>query len=324
MKTNKEYPATHSMMTSWFFVDEDDNVAIMSMDDNGPIPLEAMGSDNSIESLMYDDVAEEENGIKKLNLTDDQVLAMLEPFWKEDVPEDICFYDTIFQVYEDKKDVFLQHLNNLREKLDDTWHYQVYILSEKQNIFLVNNIKDHHDAFLKDNKVVKRFCESPDWDNITFREELVGVMEMLQDRCPYFLYDNDYNYVYPHERISVPAHPVKFQQMPERLRDKIIRLPLRFAETPKIQLAYEHPCYSSVWHSLFDEDGEGYVKVKLASGGNAYVANYDFPAEDLKAKHLTTFKSVEAYFGKPRVLDEADINRLKSLKENKDYKEYDD
>lgn len=34
----KEYPATHSMWTSWFAIDEDGNVAIMECDDNGPAP----------------------------------------------------------------------------------------------------------------------------------------------------------------------------------------------------------------------------------------------------------------------------------------------
>ena len=38
MKTDKEYPATHSMCTAGYFVDEEDNVAIFSFDDNGPIP----------------------------------------------------------------------------------------------------------------------------------------------------------------------------------------------------------------------------------------------------------------------------------------------
>ena len=34
MKTNKEYPATHSMSTAWYCVDEDGNVGIFDIDDN--------------------------------------------------------------------------------------------------------------------------------------------------------------------------------------------------------------------------------------------------------------------------------------------------
>ena len=38
MRKRKEYPATHSMSTAWFGVDEDGNVAILSFDENGPVP----------------------------------------------------------------------------------------------------------------------------------------------------------------------------------------------------------------------------------------------------------------------------------------------
>ena len=34
MITDKEYPATHSMATSWYCVDEDGNVGIFDIDDN--------------------------------------------------------------------------------------------------------------------------------------------------------------------------------------------------------------------------------------------------------------------------------------------------
>ena len=39
MKTDKEYPATHSMSTAWFAVDAEGNVAILDYDDNGPVPV---------------------------------------------------------------------------------------------------------------------------------------------------------------------------------------------------------------------------------------------------------------------------------------------
>ena len=39
MKQFKEYPATHSMSTAWYCVDEDGNVGIFDIDDNGPVPV---------------------------------------------------------------------------------------------------------------------------------------------------------------------------------------------------------------------------------------------------------------------------------------------
>ena len=38
MKIDKEYPATHSMDTAWYCVDEDGNVGIFQIDENGPVP----------------------------------------------------------------------------------------------------------------------------------------------------------------------------------------------------------------------------------------------------------------------------------------------
>lgn len=36
MIIDKEYPATHSMSTAWYIVDEDGNVGIMDVNENGP------------------------------------------------------------------------------------------------------------------------------------------------------------------------------------------------------------------------------------------------------------------------------------------------
>lgn len=38
MLLEKEYPATHSMSTAWYLVDEDDNVGMMDFNEDGPIP----------------------------------------------------------------------------------------------------------------------------------------------------------------------------------------------------------------------------------------------------------------------------------------------
>ena len=39
MKTDKEYPATHSMDTAWFVSDLDGNVAIFQFEEDGPGPI---------------------------------------------------------------------------------------------------------------------------------------------------------------------------------------------------------------------------------------------------------------------------------------------
>lgn len=39
MKTDKEYPATYSMSTAWYCTDEERNVAIIDIEDEGPVPV---------------------------------------------------------------------------------------------------------------------------------------------------------------------------------------------------------------------------------------------------------------------------------------------
>ena len=73
MKTDKEYPATHSMWTAWFAIDIDGNVAIMECDDNGPAPIEAP-KDETSDSLLLETLTDSENRIK---YTDEQLLLMM-------------------------------------------------------------------------------------------------------------------------------------------------------------------------------------------------------------------------------------------------------
>lgn len=73
MKQDKEYPATHSMATAWYMVDDEGNIGIMDYEDNGPVPF---GVEESIPvySLLfgYDDGISD---IVNFDLTDEQVKA---------------------------------------------------------------------------------------------------------------------------------------------------------------------------------------------------------------------------------------------------------
>ena len=52
MKADKEYPATHSMSTAWYMVDDDDNVAIIEYNENGPVPWDVPEGEG-ISSLLF-------------------------------------------------------------------------------------------------------------------------------------------------------------------------------------------------------------------------------------------------------------------------------
>lgn len=70
MKTDKEYPATHSMDTAWFVSDLDGNVAIFQFEEEGPgpIPFTDLHTDELIPML-----GEGKKGISVMPFTKKQV-----------------------------------------------------------------------------------------------------------------------------------------------------------------------------------------------------------------------------------------------------------
>ena len=62
MIIEKEYPATHSLSTSWFAIDLDGNVAILDFNENGPVPTVA-DSDSSEASVLMEVLAEKQDNL---------------------------------------------------------------------------------------------------------------------------------------------------------------------------------------------------------------------------------------------------------------------
>ena len=73
MKTDKEYPATHSMDTAWFVSDLDGNVAIFQFEEDGPgpIPFTDLHTDELIPML-----GDEKDGISVMPFTKDQITEL--------------------------------------------------------------------------------------------------------------------------------------------------------------------------------------------------------------------------------------------------------
>ena len=74
MKTMKEFPATHSMSTEWFVVDEEGNIALFDFDENGPVPVDIPVESSSCLMTSEEDFGEKDSDeIEYLELTDEQV-----------------------------------------------------------------------------------------------------------------------------------------------------------------------------------------------------------------------------------------------------------
>ena len=61
MKTMKEFPATHSMSTEWFVVDEEGNIALFDFDENGPVPVDIPVESSSCLMTSEEDFGEKDS-----------------------------------------------------------------------------------------------------------------------------------------------------------------------------------------------------------------------------------------------------------------------
>ncbi|MCQ2263932.1 MAG: hypothetical protein MJZ70_06565 [Bacteroidales bacterium] len=222
----KEYPATHSMSTSWFFADEEGNVAVFDFEDNGPSPWTIGGS--CIESLVMDDFAEkDETGLSHFPLNKEQkelVMAFLGP-----PQEDICF--SIVQIDTTKEKDFLSLFPNKRYEND------LVCLSKEDGLFAVDYLEKKELADIWKQKMVVKMAN---WDLFFPR--------CIEEDClyggevsPFYLFEEAYDISELIKRMNVPVHPFNLSQLPSHLQYKVFRLPLKFSECEKLQIADYFP-----------------------------------------------------------------------------------
>ena len=161
MKIDKEYPATHSMSTAWYCVDEDGNVGIFDIDDNGPVPVGGY-NDVSVEDLFWDEFASESgNIIKDLNLNPNQIELMLEPAdsvdsWHNEGGDWVNsdWMGTIIKIDMSKLDIFKQ-----AAEMDKDTYQRPICLSKEQGLFYVDFFwnKAGVDLMEKNNVIISRY-----------------------------------------------------------------------------------------------------------------------------------------------------------------------
>lgn len=249
MIIDREYPATHSMSTAWFCADMDGNVAIIDIGDEGPVPVGCDDAEGVDTFIWYAFSSENKaDGIADLNITPEQYESMLMPIkrvdkWEENTitwTEDHAIIEETFQRNFHWHDViikidivnlpFLQHVLSMEEYVDDP-----VCLSRDEGLFFVNLItnKDGVDL-LEENHVIKAKFKAPFfYDEDREPEEIKDIINCFQ----IFIYhQSDYHYD-PAVRLSTPQFPMKVSQLPQRLKDNIFTLPVRFKELEHIQIA---------------------------------------------------------------------------------------
>lgn len=272
MLKEKEYPATHSMSTAWYCVDEDGNVGIIDIEDDGPVPVGGYTQD-VVETIFWDDFSID-NGdyIKYLMLKPEQIAPLI------DMPGDYGTWE-----YNDGKwsnidwmqaiiKIDMSKLNVLRQALskEKSPFQRPICLSKEQGLFYVDfyynkkgiELLIQNDVIMAKYKV-PYYCN--DWAE-DYKEE--GKRQM--NSFPFYLYHQDYtpNYL-PAMRLTCPSSPLKIEQLPKELQAKIRKLPLKFKDTKRIQLAELMPVYG-IWSIRYVYDNKIWWELASSNGGTIY------------------------------------------------------
>ena len=275
MKTNKEYPATHSMSTAWYVADEDGNVGIMDFNENGPVPWEI--PEECVENLVFSYV-EDETNIRYLNfaLTDDQIDELMEnPHSPED---EESWWDCIVQIDTSKDSEFLELAKNpdfdlefCASKERGLYSIDVYnCLSESERDGYTQILESSSLKIMIDKGIIQKVYNLKDfWMNDEWVDgKLVHTKKFSS--APYYMFHQPYRIDELPVCMNVPNNPVKMEQIPEKLRERILKIPVRFKENERFQVAEWYPCNAYVDDTQF-VDGCEYALLPMSNGKMAYV-----------------------------------------------------
>ena len=275
MINGKEYPATHSMATSWYCVDEDGNIGIFDIDDNGPVPYGEYRQ-NCVEEVFYEDFSHDESQYKSLHLKPEQIPQMLEPMDREDVWEksmysekdtNASWLDAIVQIDMCKFDIFKKAL-----AMDSYPFHPLVCLSEEQGLFYADLYDNKAGVdLLEQNDVVIAKFKAPhfDYTDEDDKEEQERIQKENQ-KFPVYIYRQNYwPFHDPAVRVTSPASPLKIDQLPVNIRRRIQTLPVKFKERVKIQLAELLPV-NSIWSIRYVYDEKIWWGLASSDGGTIY------------------------------------------------------
>jgi len=274
MVFDKEYPATHSMGTSWYAVDVDGNVALMDYNDNGPVPMGC--PEITFEGLVFTNPPSRIGSIGVLPYTKEQI----EEMFRDAEPEEMRnLYNCVYFVKESLVDTFISKIQDLLQENDD-----IVRLSEKSNAFFIDVCSEESESALMQMIEEGYFykCVRCDYEN--YSEEFEGdeiILDKNFDGLPFYIYEQPYyegGLMYRGRH--VPNNPVKIEQFDADVQRSMIKLPIRFSDTKKFQIAEHVPFL--VNNPSMDKDGRDYDELFLSNGTTANIPTTHLPLSALK------------------------------------------
>ena len=257
MKTNKEYPATHSMDTAWFVSDLDGNVAIFQFEEDGPgpIPFTDLHTDELIPML-----GEEKDGISVMPFTKEQVEELksgLKPVQDKDEIRHGCN----ILINPNKADAFIKAgaKFDLCYSADEGFYHLEYWDIEDDSV--ISEFIKERDVLGAQECDIEIYFE--DWRNDCSEHRLA--------HFPFYVYEQG-AINYPPGRVVIPKYPMKVEQMSEKAREYMLKVPIRFAEKEYVEPAefVDSQCWLFNNHTK-EVNGIKYMQVALTEGGYGYV-----------------------------------------------------
>lgn len=265
----KEYPATHSMSTSWFFADEEGNVADFEFNENGPVPEKANETDSCLESMLMNDFSsKDENGISHFPLDKKQAEHLLS-FLKPAEPADA--FSAIVQIdLAQKEDFLASFLDRKRENY-------IVCFSGKYGLYAVEHFEEGQ---YKDLVIRGIILKTSDWDfwftdicddygNVRWKNDNA---EML----PFYIYQQECDPRKLMTKTITPENPFKLSQLPTHIQSKVVRLPLKFSQYDKIQIAEYFPFEKTMFMDDENTLGISFHLLPTESGSELFFASNIF------------------------------------------------
>lgn len=266
MKIDKEYPATHSMSTTWYAVDAEGNVALMDYNENGPVPhgLE----ENYIPELILQLPANDTGNIPTASYTEEQVNELL---GKRVDLDDLEYGPIVVELKKCREEAFIKWAHKINTEAFG--HRAIIRLNPKLDYYAVND-RGRGKEFenMLNNKwfynIYSCFWEINDiWD----KETQSVVWDKTFTSVPFYIYGQPYSNNLRMSKIHTPCHPVKIEQLPPDVQRKATKLPLSFAETRKLQIAEFADC-SIMENPRFEYKGQSYHYLPDSNGEFMYIA----------------------------------------------------
>ena len=241
MIIEKEYPATHSMSTAWYGIDSEGNVALFDFNENGPVPQGV--PEESIESIITNQLTVQREGIKYLNFTSEQakeVCSFLSPVKPEELKFSVLVKISIesIQLFEN----LLRTRVSMSEPEDCI--EPPICLSRKDGLYIIDSdvFSDTDKKHLLQRGIIEKagafeINNDDNWD-----EKLKKwVFSHQMDGLPFFLYQQPYNSGQLMERAFDPVFPFKESQLNDDERKSAFRFPFSFNDKKFLQIAEYYP-----------------------------------------------------------------------------------